>query len=163
MTATLPDQDNAIFERLLRGSAKQSYDPEVDVDWDAPLVDGKWGITPERISIYGTELWDSLTLEQQITLSNHEAGSMVSAAVWFELMLMQVMLRDLYDDDMKSAHMHYALTEVADADAQHPLTRRQRVNDGSFHRPGAGTGEKEQIILGLKELLQASDDPVLQL
>ena len=65
MTATLPDQDNAIFERLLRGSAKQSYDPEVDVDWDAPLVDGKWGITPERISIYGTELWDSLTLEQQ--------------------------------------------------------------------------------------------------
>lgn len=114
MTATLPDQDNAIFERLLRGSAKQSYDPEVDVDWDAPLVDGKWGITPERISIYGTELWDSLTLEQQITLSNHEAGSMVSAAVWFELMLMQVMLRDLYDDDMKGAHMHYALTEVAD-------------------------------------------------
>ena len=114
MTATLPDQDNAIFERLLRGSSKQCYDPEVEVDWAHPLVDGKWGITPERISIYGTELWDSLTLEQQITLSNHEAGSMVSAAVWFELMLMQVMLRDLYDDDMKGAHMHYALTEVAD-------------------------------------------------
>ena len=59
MTATMPDQDNAVFERLLRGSAKQSYDPEVDVDWDAPLVEGKWGITPERISIYATELLDT--------------------------------------------------------------------------------------------------------
>jgi hypothetical protein len=114
MTATMPDQDSALFERLLRSSAKQSYDPELDVDWDAPLLPGKWGIAPERVSIYGTELWDTLTEEQQITLSNHEAGSMVSVTVWFELMLMQVMLRDLYDDDIKSAHMHYALTEVAD-------------------------------------------------
>ncbi|HNI70206.1 MAG TPA: diiron oxygenase [Marmoricola sp.] len=114
MTAVLPDRDPAVFERLLRSSAKQSYDPDVDIDWDAPLVEGKWGMMPERMSLYGTELWDSLTLEQQMTLSNHEAGSMVSVGVWFELMLMQVILRDLYDDDIQSAHMHYALTEVAD-------------------------------------------------
>ena len=34
--------------------------------------------------------------------------------LWFELLLMQMMLRDLYDDNPTGAHMHYALTEVAD-------------------------------------------------
>ena len=47
-----------VSDRLLRSSARQSYDPEVDIDWDAPLVDGVWWMQPERMSLYGTPLWD---------------------------------------------------------------------------------------------------------
>jgi len=69
---------------------------------------------PERTSLYGTELWDRMSEEQRIELSKHEVASIASVGLWFELLLMQMMLRDLYDDDPTSAHMQYALTEVAD-------------------------------------------------
>ena len=104
----------ALAERLLKSSARQSYDPEVDIDWNAPIPADKWGMQPERMSLYGTALWDRLSDEQQIELSRHEVASIASVGLWFELLLMQMMLRDLYDDDPTGAHMHYALTEVAD-------------------------------------------------
>jgi hypothetical protein len=104
----------ALAERLLKSSARQSYDPEVDIDWSAPIPADKWGMQPERMSLYGTALWDRLSEEQQIELSRHEVASIASVGLWFELLLMQMMLRDLYDDDPTGAHMHYALTEVAD-------------------------------------------------
>jgi hypothetical protein len=115
MTATLPGTDqDAVAERLLKSSARQSYDPEVDIDWAAPLVDGLWGMQPERMSLYGTHLWDRLDEQQRLELSFHEVASVASVGLWFELLLMQMMLRDAYDDDPTSAHLHYALTEVAD-------------------------------------------------
>ena len=109
MTVTDP-----LPERLLRSSARQSYDPEVDLDWDAPLVDGLWFMQPERMSLYGTHLWEGLSEVQRIELSKHEVASISSVGLWFELILMQMMVRDLYDADPTSARMHYALTEVAD-------------------------------------------------
>jgi hypothetical protein len=104
----------ALAERLLTSSARQSYDPEVDIDWDAPIPPDKWGMQPERMSLYGTQLWDRLSEEQRIELSKHEVASIASVGLWFEILLMQMMLRDLYDDDPTGAHMQYALTEVAD-------------------------------------------------
>jgi hypothetical protein len=114
MTATASSDSEALAERLLRSSARHAYDPEVDIDWSAPVPADKWGMQPERTSLYGTDLWNGLTEEQQIELSRHEAASLASVGLWFEILLMQMMLRDLYDDDPTSAHMQYALTEVAD-------------------------------------------------
>ena len=56
----------------------------------------------------------ALSEEQRIELSRHEVASLASVGLWFELILMQMMLRDLYDDEPTGAHMQYALTEVAD-------------------------------------------------
>jgi hypothetical protein len=105
---------DATAERLLRSSAKQSYDPEVDLDWDAPLVEGAWFMPPERLSLYGTSLWDAMTDEQRVDLSRHETASIASVGLWFELILMQLMVRELYDEDPCSARTQYALTEVGD-------------------------------------------------
>ncbi|RZI81380.1 MAG: diiron oxygenase, partial [Microbacterium sp.] len=30
--------DSQLVDRLLKSSARQSYDPDVDIDWDAPEV-----------------------------------------------------------------------------------------------------------------------------
>ena len=100
--------------RLLRSSARMSYDPEVDLDWDAPLADGLWFMQPERLSLYGTPIWDRLTEEQRIELSRHEVASIASVGLWFELILMQMMARELYDADHTSDRTHYALTEMGD-------------------------------------------------
>ena len=100
--------------RLLKSSAKHSYDPEVDIDWDAPLMDGLYFAPPERLSLFGTPMWDSLTEDQRIELSKHEICSIASVGLWFEIILMQMMLRDLYDQDARTEKAQYTLTEIGD-------------------------------------------------
>ena len=100
--------------RLLKSSARQSYDPAVDIDWDAPLADGLWFMQPERLSLYGTPLWETLDEEQRRELSRHEVASIASVGLWFELILMQMMVRELYDQDPRTERTQYALTEIGD-------------------------------------------------
>ncbi|GHH57097.1 AurF N-oxygenase family protein [Lentzea cavernae] len=101
-------------ERLLKSSAEKFYDPEVDIDWSAPLVDGLFYIPEQRISLYGTPLYDTLTQEQRIELSKHELASIASVGLWFELLLMQMLVKMVYNTDPTTRHAQYALTEVAD-------------------------------------------------
>jgi hypothetical protein len=103
-----------LVDRLLKASAKQSYDPEVDLDWDAPEVPGLWWMQPERMSLYGTPLWETLHPEQQMLLSKHEVASIASVGLWFEIVLMQLLLKDVYRSDPTSPRTHYLLTEIAD-------------------------------------------------
>src|SRR3954453_7239529 len=105
---------DAVSQRLLRSSAKQSYDPEVDIDWEAPLVEGAWFMQPERLSLYGTPMWDAMSPEQQVELSKHEIASIASVGLWFELILLQILGRELYDEDPCSERTQYALTEIGD-------------------------------------------------
>ncbi len=113
MTATVRDRE-ATAERLLRSSLEHSYEPGIDIDWDAPLVDGLWGIPQHRSSLYGTDLWTGLSDEQRRTLTIHEVCSVARIGLWFEMILMQMLLRYAYDRDPRTGHVQYALTEIAD-------------------------------------------------
>ena len=112
-TASDPGR-NATAGRLLRSAAKKSYDPAVDIDWDAPLVEGRVWMPENRVSLYGTELWERMTPEQRIELGKHEACSVASVGLWFETLLMQRLLKDFYAEDPRSDRAQWALTEVAD-------------------------------------------------
>jgi hypothetical protein len=100
--------------RLLTSSARHSFDPITEIDWDAPLVAGMPYMPFERMSLYGTELWDSLSHEQRVELSKHEFSSGMQVGLWFELILMQLLARYAYDLDPRSQHAQYALTELGD-------------------------------------------------
>ncbi|MEV6601583.1 diiron oxygenase [Actinoplanes sp. NPDC051346] len=100
--------------RLLRSSASHSYDPGVEIDWEAPLLPDAWFVPEHRSSLYGTDLWHRLTPEQRITLGRHEVASIAGLGVWFETILMQLLLRQYYKQDPTDPHAQYALTEVAD-------------------------------------------------
>lgn len=104
----------AVAERLLTASARTSYDPTVEIDWSAPHRPGAYWLPPRRSSLYGTPLWDGLSEEQRIELTKHEVASAASAGIWFETILMQLLVRHYYDADPTSRHAQYALTEVAD-------------------------------------------------
>ena len=110
---TLSDRE-ITASRLLRASAGHSYDPEVEIDWAAPLTDSHWFVPPERSSLYGTPLWQGLSEQQRITLTRHEVASIAALGVWFETILMQLLIRDYYRQDPTAAHAQYALTEIAD-------------------------------------------------
>jgi hypothetical protein len=103
-----------VAERLLESSAKHSFDPDTELDWDAPFEEGKWHWPPELVSLYGTPLWRRMPEEQRIELSRHEAASLASLGIWFEIILMQLLVRHIYDKPTTSAHVRYALTEIAD-------------------------------------------------
>jgi hypothetical protein len=113
-TLTKVADREATAQRLLRSSLEHSYEPNLDIDWDAPLVEGLYGMPAHRVSLYGTDMWDQLTEEQRITLSIHEVCSIARVGLWFEIILMQMLLRYAYDRDPRSQHIQYALTEVAD-------------------------------------------------
>ena len=101
-------------DRLLNSSADKFYDPDVDIDWAAPLAAGKYYVPEHRISLYGTPLWDRLTPEQRVELGKHEVASIASNGLWFELLLMRMLLDEVYRIDPTTRHAQYALTEIAD-------------------------------------------------
>lgn len=103
-----------VAEQLLTSSARHTLDPQLEVDWSAPLDLLQFAMPEQRISLYGTPLYDSLSRAQQVELSRHEVASMASVGIWFEMVLMQMFLRETYSADPRTAHVRYALTEIAD-------------------------------------------------
>jgi hypothetical protein len=100
--------------RLLRSAAKTSFDPTVDVDWAAPQDPLQFYSPPQRCSLYGTALWERMTPEQRVTLTKHEVASIASVGIWFEEILMQMLLRHAYDRDLTRSDIQWTLTEIAD-------------------------------------------------
>jgi hypothetical protein len=115
MTALAPSNTrDKTAARLLGSSSKNSYDPLLDIDWDAPVVEDLAYLPFERVSLYGTAMWDEMTPEQRIALSKHELASVASTGLWFEIILIQMLTRYVYHQDPQAAHTHYALTEIGD-------------------------------------------------
>ncbi|ODR10651.1 aminobenzoate oxygenase [Mycolicibacillus koreensis] len=103
-----------VAERLLKGSVRKSYAPVVDIDWDAPLEDGKFFLPPRMCSLYGTPMWEAMSREQQIEMSRQELVNLLSAGIWFENILNQALLRDMMHQNPTAAATHYKLTELGD-------------------------------------------------
>ncbi|MCK1796688.1 diiron oxygenase [Streptomyces sp. XM4193] len=103
-----------ISQRLLESSEMLSYDPVTEVDWQTPLDKDFHGASPEWSTLYGTAYWDELTDAQRKELTRQEAASVASTGIWFEMILQQMILRDLYAKDPTDARFQWALTEIAD-------------------------------------------------
>ena len=103
-----------IAGRLISASRKKSFDPEIEIDWDAPLEPGRFFMPEQRVSLFGTPLWERLTPQQRIDLSRHEVASMASVGIWFEVILLQLLARHIYDLDPTTDHVRYGLVEIAD-------------------------------------------------
>lgn len=132
--------------RLLNSSAKHTFDPLTEVDWDQAPVPGLPYMPLEHVSLYGTTLWEELSEEQRIELSKHEIVSGMSVGLWFEVILMQLLSRYVYDLDPRSAHAQYALTELGD-ETRHSImfARVSATLDTPLYRPARLTHEISRI------------------
>jgi hypothetical protein len=90
---------------LLGSAAKKSYDPVVDIDWDAPVPTHLYGLSPEWSTLYGTPLWDSSSHDQRVTPPVHEYCSISCVGIRFECLLRQLVLRDIYGEDPAQPHV----------------------------------------------------------
>ncbi|WP_320781392.1 diiron oxygenase [Streptomyces sp. CRN 30] len=118
-TARPEFQDDArsgpgVARRLLDSSATLSYDPATEVDWETPLDKDFHGASPEWSTLFGTAYWAELTEDRRKELTRQEAASVASTGIWFEMILQQLILRDIYAKDPTDDRVQWALTEIAD-------------------------------------------------
>ncbi|RPK54514.1 P-aminobenzoate N-oxygenase AurF [Streptomyces sp. ADI96-02] len=106
--------DRDVARRLLASSAELSYDPATEVDWDTPLDTDHHGASPEWSTLYGTAYWAELTEDRRRALTRQEAASVACTGIWFEMILQQMVLRDMYAEDPTDPRFQWALTEIAD-------------------------------------------------
>jgi len=125
-------------DRLLQTSLRLQYEPGIDIDWDAPLDPDLFWLPPHRSSLYGTALWEGLTHRQRVELTKHEVASGAAAGLWFETILMEMLIRFYYDADPTTKHAQYALTEVAD-ECRHSIMFGRLISKAGcpVYRPGA--------------------------
>ncbi|MEV4684586.1 AurF N-oxygenase family protein [Streptomyces kurssanovii] len=103
-----------VARRLLDSAAVLAYDPAAEVDWETPLDKDFHGASPEWSTLYGTAYWNELTDAQRKELTRQEAASVASTGIWFEMILQQMVLRDIYAKDPTDARFQWALTEIAE-------------------------------------------------
>ncbi|MGQ0630044.1 MAG: AurF N-oxygenase family protein [Sporichthyaceae bacterium] len=135
-----------VADRLLDSSAKHSFDPFTEIDWDAEPVPGLPYMPLEKVTLYGTPLWDTLTEDQRIELSKHEFLSAMQVGLWFEVILMQLLARYTYDLNPQSAHAQYALTELGDETRHSIMFARTAAKFGVPHyKPARLTHELARV------------------
>ena len=136
-----------VAERLLRSAAMKAYDPAVDIEWDRPLDPTKHGLTPEWSTLYATPYWAELSEQQRIDLTRHEAASIMSMGIWFEMILQQMMLRDQFLGAYHGKEFQWALTEVAD-ECRHSImfARASEELTGTSYYPPAFVQQLSKLL-----------------
>ena len=100
--------------QLVAASRRQSFDPFSDIDWTVPIDDSLYHLPPEFLPLYGTDIWDAMSEGRRREYSRHEAAALCGAGIWFENLLMQVVLRHLAELPATDPSHCYLLVEVAD-------------------------------------------------
>ncbi|GAC1531020.1 MAG: diiron oxygenase [Acidimicrobiales bacterium] len=155
--------------RLVAASERQTLDPFTEVDWSVPIDDSAYHLPPEFLPLFGTAAWDAMTETERFAYSRHETASLCGAGIWFENVLMQVVLRHLMEIDVTDPSHRYLLVEVAD-ECRHSSMFGEFIRRASTpsYRPalspqiieasasgGADRAVGYLLILAVEELLDA--------
>lgn len=115
MAATLtPESVAPKVDKLVVAAGRASFDPFVEIDWDQPIIDDAYYLPPEHLPLFGTDLWNAMSEMERIEYSRHECAALCSAGIWFENILMSMILKHLYDLPADDAAHRYLLIETAD-------------------------------------------------
>lgn len=159
-------------ERLVNASRKASYDPFTEIDWSVDFDDDHgYYLAPEDLPLYGTLTWEAMRSPERVAYSRHECASLCAAGIWFENILMQLVLRHLYDLPATDGSHRFLLVETADecrhssmfgefirraGTPSYAPSRRLRLL-GRYLVATASGAEAYLAILAAEELLDASN------
>jgi hypothetical protein len=108
------DTVNDLATRLSNASVKKQWDVYSAFDWPERLDPTQWCMSPELVSIYGTELWDGLTEEQRLKLSFYEVVNFFSLVLQGERPLVQGLVHRLYgkqSSQQVTEYLHHFVDE----------------------------------------------------
>lgn len=100
--------------RLVAASERQTFDPFTEIDWSHPIEDDAYYLPPEFLPLYGTAVWDRMSQTERFEYSRHECASLCSAGIWFENILMHMLVQHLYELPATDGSHRYLLVETAD-------------------------------------------------
>jgi hypothetical protein len=169
LTASPLPRTAARADQLVAASQRATLDPFEYVDWSTPIDDSAFHLPPEQLPLYGTAPYDAMSEAERITYSRHETAALCGAGIWFENVLMQVVLRHLAELPVTDPAHRFLLVEVAD-ECRHSAMFGEYVRRAGTpaYRPAlSGTalsdsdgGEERRIvsyllILAVEELLDS--------
>jgi hypothetical protein len=100
--------------RLTRASRKQYWNPYTLFDWPEKLQADAWYMSPELISIYGTDVYNQLSEAQQKRLSLFELGNFFSLVLQGERPLVQGLVDQLHSKSTElpvTEYLHHFVDE----------------------------------------------------
>jgi len=100
--------------QLVAASERMTLDPMQEIDWSRPIDDTAFHLPPELLPLFGTGAWEEMTEPERMTYGLHEAAALCGSGIWFENVLMQVVLRHLAEIPVTDPSHRYLLVEVAD-------------------------------------------------
>ncbi len=103
----------ATVERLCAVSQAKYANPYTAIDWPAQLDGDQWCMSPELISIFGTEAYMHLSAAEQRRLSFYEVVNFFSLNIHGERALVEGLARRLYRKGHRaiSPYLHHFLDE----------------------------------------------------
>lgn len=100
--------------RMSRASVKKTWDVYRDFDWPEALDDAHWAMTPELISLYGTETWEAMDEPARKRLAFWEIANIFSFVLHGERPLLEGMSHRLYTGEKDLdvvGYLHHFLGE----------------------------------------------------
>ncbi len=146
------DATSVLAEQLTKASRKGLWDVYSYFQWpEGKLPEHEWMMSPELVSIYGTEMWDALTEEQQKKLSFWEIVNFFSLTLQGERPLVAGMSDRLYSSRMTLEETQY-LHHFMDEENKH------MIMFGEFCRRYAGKVYPEKKISLPREWAKGEED-----
>lgn len=106
---------NLKAQRFLYEVAEVTYDPDLDINWDAPLSSDLVWLPEDRTSLYGTSAWDDLSVAQRKQLADREFVAIINASVYWRSMQSMVYFRDLLEKtNLVNDYARFTLTSIND-------------------------------------------------
>jgi hypothetical protein len=85
-----------LAERLSRASVRLAWDVYSHFTWPEALDPAYWMMSPELVSLYGTEIWDALDEPQQKRVSLYDVANLFSLTLNGERLLISALAGQLY-------------------------------------------------------------------
>jgi hypothetical protein len=104
----MSETSNELALRLIRDSREQLWNVYSEFQWPARLSGELHCMSPELLSIYGTEVWDSLDEPQRRRLSLYELANFFSLTLQGERPLVAGLSDRLYSSRLSAEQTEYA-------------------------------------------------------
>ncbi len=137
-------------KKLSELSTKNYLNPYTYIDWAAEMPREQWFMSPELISIYGTETFEKLTEKEQQLLSFFEAVNFFSLNIHGEKPLVEGLAKRLYSKELKefAVYLHHFLDEE----------NKHMIYFGGFCQRYAGKIYRDRKLVIPREYEPGEDD-----
>ncbi|MEU9805086.1 diiron oxygenase [Mycobacterium sp. NPDC050853] len=134
--------------RLLLEAAELNYDPDLDIDWDAPLDSGMHWLAADHVSLYGTPEWDALSAGRQGELARQELVSLLSFVLDAQGALASMMFRDVIEGNtLTDDYTRFVLASVRDISRNATMVGRLINKTGLEFQPAPVIVQRLQRFL----------------